>query len=143
MITRIKWNGASGMTWGKSLDAFVRDTEGITKILDKGVEKIIDATADKLVKESVKRTPVDTGKAKRSWATSQKLSARNTGRKKRIHVFNTARTAKNNRTGWFYIRLVNDGTQRIKPRRFFEKAIAVTAKYQEKRLQTLIKRLSK
>jgi len=130
-----------GLNFGKTVKSYVKGIGRYNREFNNGVENITVQTANYLATAASRLTPVDTGKAKRSWAVKQSLKQHQKGRRKTARVFNTARTAADNSSGPYYIWFVNNGTRNIRPRRFFERAVAQAERYQNARIRQLQARL--
>ena len=121
--------------WGRTVIYFKVTTQASVNQVAKGVEKIVDSTGTYLKKQAEKVTPIDTGKARRSWA----MSTSKNGKDRRIVVFNTAKTPKKQ----YYLYWVENGTIKIAPRRFFIKQVIKAEKRKEKMLIKLQTRIAK
>ena len=123
------------LTWGISLGKFKATTLLTNKEVRMGVQEVVDDTGEFLKFMAERNSPVKTGRLRRSWA----MSTMGKGTKRKITVFNTAKTPK----GIYYGPFVEYGTVRMAPRRFLYRAVMSAENRKRKWLEELEKKLSK
>jgi len=124
-----------GITFGRSVVEFQRVTRVAGIDVEKESQKISDKVGEFLKRRAELRTPVKSGKAKASWAKSTSGS----GKKRKVTVFNTAKTPK----GLFYLNFVERGTIHISPRRFFAKSLKEARDYEQRLYNNLKKKIAR